>query len=67
MTSSAEDVRALREITNNVSRTINALDKMINEIDADCDECEYNDVCDEVEGLRRMKKSNKKERASSHG
>jgi len=67
VTSSAEDVRALREITNNVSRTINALDKMINEIDADCDECEYNDVCDEVEGLRRMKKSNKKERASSNG
>lgn len=67
VTSSSDDVRELQDITKNVSRTINAMDKMINEIDADCDDCEYNDVCDEVEGLRRMKKSNKKERASSNG
>ena len=56
VTSSAGDVEDLNEITKNVGRTINALNKMLNEIDPDCDECEYNDVCDEVDELRGMKK-----------
>ena len=56
VTSSAGDVNELKEITKNVSRTINAMDKMINEIDPDCDECEYNDVCDEVGELKKMRK-----------
>ena len=56
VTSSAGDVNELKEITNNVSRTINAMDKMINEIYPDCDECEYNDVCDDVGELKKMRK-----------
>lgn len=60
VTSDTEDVRELKEITKNVGRTINALDKMLNELDADCDECEYNDVCDEVDELKSMKKSREK-------
>jgi CO dehydrogenase/acetyl-CoA synthase beta subunit len=56
VTSSGDDVSQLQEITKNVGRTINALNKMLNEIDPDCDECEYNDVCDEVDELRGMKK-----------
>jgi CO dehydrogenase/acetyl-CoA synthase beta subunit len=56
VTSSAGDVNELKEITNNVSRTIHAMDKMINEIYPDCDECEYNDVCDDVGELKKMRK-----------
>lgn len=67
VTSSPEDVRELKEITKNVSRTINALDKMINEIDPDCDECEYNDVCDEVGELKSMRKSRDEKRMNSNG
>jgi hypothetical protein len=32
------------------------MDKMVNEIDPDCDKCEYNDVCDEVGELKKMRK-----------
>jgi len=55
VTSSTEDVHELKEITKNVSRTINAMDKMLNEIESDCDQCEYNDVCDEVNELKKMR------------
>lgn len=56
VTSNNEDVEELKEITKNVGRTINAMNKMLNEMDQDCDDCEYNDVCDEVGELRKMKK-----------
>ncbi|PKN38029.1 MAG: hypothetical protein CVU62_09970 [Deltaproteobacteria bacterium HGW-Deltaproteobacteria-2] len=62
VTSSADDVGELQEITKNVSRKISALNKMLSEIDSDCDECEYNDVCDEVEELKGMKKSRDEKR-----
>lgn len=62
VTSSADDVGELQEITKNVGRKISALNKMLSEIDADCDECEYNDVCDEVEELKGMKKSRDEKR-----
>jgi CO dehydrogenase/acetyl-CoA synthase beta subunit len=67
VTSSAEDVGELQEITKNVGRTISALNKMLSEIDSDCDECEYNDVCDEVEELKGMKKTRDEKRRNPHG
>jgi CO dehydrogenase/acetyl-CoA synthase beta subunit len=67
VTSSAEDVGELKEMTKNVGRTINAMNKMLSEIDSDCDECEYNDVCDEVEELKGMKKSRDEKRRETHG
>jgi CO dehydrogenase/acetyl-CoA synthase beta subunit len=67
VTSSGEDVSQLQEITKNVGRTINALNKMLNEIDPDCDECEYNDVCDEVGELKGMRKSRKENMVNSNG
>jgi CO dehydrogenase/acetyl-CoA synthase beta subunit len=67
VTSSAGDVNELKEITKNVSRTINAMDKMINEIDPDCDEFEYNDVCDEVGGLQGMRRSKEQKKVHSNG
>lgn len=66
VTSSAEDVGELQEITKNVGRTISAMNKMLSEIDPDCDECEYNDVCDEVDELKGMKKNRDEKRMKTN-
>lgn len=55
LTSSSADIKKLREIVNPAFRLIAAMDKMAVEMDFDCDTCGYNDVCDEAEGLRRMR------------
>jgi CO dehydrogenase/acetyl-CoA synthase beta subunit len=67
VTSSGEDVSELQEITKNVGRTISAMNKMLSEIDPDCDECEYNDVCDEVGELKSMKKTRDEKRTNANG
>ena len=67
VTSSAEDVGELQDITKNVGRTISAMNKMLSEIDPDCDECEYNDVCDEVDEIKKMKKNRDEKRTHTHG
>ncbi len=67
MTSSAEDVGELQDVTKNVGRAISALNKMLSEIDPDCDECEYNDVCDEVDELKKMKKNRDEKRMNANG
>lgn len=67
VTSSAGDVSDLQEITKNVGRKVSALNKMLSEIDADCDECEYNDVCDEVDELKNMKKKRDEKRMETNG
>lgn len=55
LTSSSADIKKIREIVNPAFRLIAAMDKMAVEMDFDCDTCEYNDVCDEAEGLRGMR------------
>jgi len=55
LTSSAADIKKIREIVNPTFRLIAAMDKMTGELDFDCDTCEYDDVCDEAEGLRGMR------------
>lgn len=67
VTSSAGDVGELQEMTKNVGRTISALNKMLSEIDPDCDECEYNDVCDEVGELKSMRKTHDEKRMNANG
>ena len=67
VTSSSEDVGELQEITKNVGRKISALNKMLSEIDPDCDECEYNDVCDEVDGFKDMRKTRDEKRMNTNG
>ena len=67
VTSSAEDVGELQEITKNVGRTISAMNKMLSETDPDCDDCEYNDVCDEVGELKGMKKARDEKRKNTNG
>jgi len=56
VTSTPDDVRALREIVNPAVRLIQAMNKMMGEDEYDCDECEYEDVCDEAEEMRDMRK-----------
>lgn len=60
LTSSPQDVRALREIVNPAARLIAAMDKMAGEMDFDCDTCEFEDVCDEAEELRGMRQQAKR-------
>ncbi len=62
VTSDIADVNELGDITRKVSRTINAMDKMFSEMKSDCDECEYNDVCDEVSDLKKMRNARNKKR-----
>ena len=56
VTASPEAVRSLREIVQPAVRVVEAMNKMMEELELDCDECEYIDVCDEAEELRGMKK-----------
>jgi len=59
-TSSPKDISELREIVKPAARLIAAMDKMAGELDCDCADCEFEDVCDEAEVLKR-----KRERAKS--
>jgi len=43
------------------------MDKMLNEIESDCDQCEYNDVCDEVNELKKMRNVRDKKRINANG
>lgn len=45
ITRSEQDVNELQAAGIRVNRTIQAMHKMIDEMDADCDACEYQDVC----------------------
>jgi CO dehydrogenase/acetyl-CoA synthase beta subunit len=57
VTSSASDVRELKDITSDTSRVIGAMNKMAREMDFDCDECEYHDVCDDAAELKKMRET----------
>ena len=52
ITSSREAVRSLAPVGETASRRVRALDKMATEASRECDDCDFNDVCSEVEGLR---------------
>jgi len=55
VTSSPDDVVRLREITSPAERIIAAMNKMASEMDFECSTCDYQDVCDEADGLRGMR------------
>ena len=55
ITSSPEDVRSLRPISEGAHKIIGAMTKMIDELDYDCGSCSYNDVCSDVADLRSMR------------
>lgn len=54
-TSGTDDVTRLREITAPAEKIIAAMNKMASEMDFECGSCDYQDVCDEAEGLKRMR------------
>jgi CO dehydrogenase/acetyl-CoA synthase beta subunit len=55
ITSSPEDVRALGNIVGPAAKVIAAMNKMAYEMEFDCDDCEYQDVCDDASDLKRMR------------
>lgn len=54
VTESPEAVRELREVAGGAMAIIGALNRMNEEIEADCPTCDYRVVCDAVDGLREM-------------
>lgn len=55
VTSSNDDVNELFELGNRSARIISAMSKMVNEMSYDCSECEYQDLCEEAEELRKLR------------
>jgi len=54
VTESPAAVLELREVANEAMAIIGALNRMNEEIEADCPTCDYRVVCDAVDGLREM-------------
>jgi CO dehydrogenase/acetyl-CoA synthase beta subunit len=54
VTESPEAIRELRDVANGAMAIIGALNRMNEEIEADCPTCDYRVVCDTVDGLRKM-------------
>jgi len=57
VTSSAEDVRELKKTGDRFLQYINAMTKMAEEMDFQCESCEFQEICDEAEELRDMRRS----------
>jgi len=57
VTSSNDDVNELFDIGNRTVRIISAMSKMVNEMSYDCTECEYQDVCNDADELKEMRRS----------
>ena len=55
ITENEDAIRKIRSLTGDTARIIAAMNKMAEEMSFDCSECEYRDVCDEAEDLRRMR------------
>jgi CO dehydrogenase/acetyl-CoA synthase beta subunit len=67
-TSGTNDVHRLKEITAPAEKVIAAMNKMAFEMDFECGSCNYQDVCDEAEGLKGMRdKLMEKSREALHG
>jgi CO dehydrogenase/acetyl-CoA synthase beta subunit len=64
VTSSKQEVEGLSSPAEKVMDIVEALIKMYEEMNFDCDECEYVDVCDEVVELRQIRERLKSERES---
>lgn len=64
VTSSKQDVDELAAPADKVLDIVEALIKMYEEMNFDCEECEYVDVCDEVVELRQIREKLKAERES---
>ena len=52
-TQTANPINQLRPIAQQTHRRIGALNKKLHELTSDCDECEYNDICEEILSLNQ--------------
>lgn len=67
-TSSPGDVVRLREITSPAEKIIAAMNKMAEEMDFDCERCDYRPVCDDASQLKSMRDSMmKKAKGNTNG
>jgi CO dehydrogenase/acetyl-CoA synthase beta subunit len=66
ITSGKDDVLAMKNISDNIAKIINAMNKMAEEMSFDCDSCEYTEVCSDVAELRSMRRSNKSKGAAAN-
>jgi CO dehydrogenase/acetyl-CoA synthase beta subunit len=65
VTSTPDDVRSMRCIGERAARLIGAMNKMAQELSFDCGTCDFTDVCSEVDALKSMRQSMRKE--ADHG
>jgi CO dehydrogenase/acetyl-CoA synthase beta subunit len=65
VTSSADDVTALKAVGESVGKITGAMNKMGEEMDLDCDACEYSPVCDSVSELKKMRNSMQKKKTEN--
>lgn len=56
-TSGLEDMKPFLPIAENALKIIGAMNKMIEDVSYDCETCEYSDVCEDVEDLRKMRRT----------
>jgi CO dehydrogenase/acetyl-CoA synthase beta subunit len=66
VTASDKDVALLKPVASQVGKINGAMSKMMEEMSFDCDECEYNEVCDDVSELRSMHKAMKVKEKTGH-
>lgn len=59
ITSSAADVQIFKPIAEKVKKVYQAMNKMFDNIEYDCRNCSFSDVCNEIDGLKTMHQKNK--------
>ena len=57
VTASNDDVNELFDMGNRTVRIVSAMSKMVNEMSYDCTECEYQDVCNDADELKELRRS----------
>ncbi len=60
ITSANDDVALLKPMAARVDQINKAMSKMVEEMSTDCENCEYEEICDEVSELRNMRKTKEK-------
>jgi CO dehydrogenase/acetyl-CoA synthase beta subunit len=65
VTSTSDHVAKLRTIGGRASKLISAMNRMSEEMSFDCAACDYADICGEVDGLRALRETLRKE--NPHG
>ncbi len=59
------ELEQLKPMAEKAQDIVEALIKMYEEMNFDCEDCEYNEVCEEVEGLREIRERLREERKQS--